>query len=218
VRFAGAVLLPLAFLACASARADVVYFTNLDQSIDDLAPINTTANFTLAQSFLTDSSSTLFVLDNVTLLMGDATATGGNFQVSIWANTDSGPNLPNFPVAVLSGSADPATAGNYVYNGSDLALAPDTLYWVVATVTAGPGNYNWAFTSSLTTTGPWTTLGWSEIDTNTTPNWQPILNNLPQLMSISATAVPEPSATAALLGTAAFGLVFFRRRQISGGL
>ena len=43
----------------------------------------------------------------------------------------------------LSGSANPATAGNYAYTGSYL-LAANTTYYIVAGVSSGTGAYEWA--------------------------------------------------------------------------
>jgi hypothetical protein len=95
----------------------------------------------LAQSFKTDATNTR--LTSVILRMdGDADAYGG-FFVRIY-NATGANQRPNQPVATLTGSANPATAGNYEYQPTgSLDLATNTCYWVVAGVSSGLGQYAW---------------------------------------------------------------------------
>jgi hypothetical protein len=119
----------------------------------------------------------------------------------------------------LSGSANPAAAGNHTYTSSGLVLAPSTSYWIVAGVTAGAGDYTWNMTNSNSYTGSWsipsTATHIYSFDLGS--NWESAADGFPRKFSISASAIPESSTTAALLATAAIGAaVWWRRRERAG--
>jgi len=123
----------LALLAMAPANATTIYDTLvLPTSIDNT--VYNEYNYyaqSAAQGFVTPA-----ILGGnqdqitVTMRMGDADVPNGGFQLELWS--DAG-NKPGAPLMTLSGSSQPATAGDYTYTGTQLLIA-NTGYWVVAGV------------------------------------------------------------------------------------
>lgn len=95
-----------------------------------------------AQSFVFSGGPS--ELGGVTLVMKTAPTAGGNFFVALYDNGAG--NLPGTSLLPLSGEANPAVAGNYLYtHGSTLNLAAGNTYWVVAGVSSGTAEYDWSF-------------------------------------------------------------------------
>ena len=126
--------LALGFMPLVVLSQGTVYLSNLDESANGISTMNG------AQSFVTGSASDGYLLDSVTLLMGQWAGGSGSFSVLVFSNVVVNPteNL----VGTLEGNTDPASAGEYVYTASDIILAPNTTYWIVT------GGYAWQFTSS----------------------------------------------------------------------
>jgi len=164
-----------------------------------------------AASFTTDSSS--YTLDSVTIKIYSVTDASGNFQLSLYSDATGEPGTS---MEILSGSANPAVGDN-TYTSASVSLSSNTQYWVVAMVTSGTGDYNWADTQDLTQTNS-SGASWSlderAVSNNAGGTWA--VNSSPGRnfrLSVTATAVPEPSTYAALAGLAALGLVAWRRRR-----
>lgn len=200
--------LKLAGLAVIAAFAEIpevraaVMVSNLNETPVSSFPVGQ-SNWWAGNQFITDASAASFQLDSVTLSMDTAMNTGGGFFVAIYSN---GVGEPGTQLELLSGVANPATAGEYTYTSTGLTLAPNTSYWVVAGISGGTGIYPWKVENDAEVhfTGPWQI---PSTDTHITSfqnggdNWR---NDLPhdgfaRLFSVSATAIPEPATMQVLL-------------------
>jgi len=212
-------------LACLvePARAEVV-LSNLTEI--SLGPDSVSSGKWLASSFVTNSQA--WTLTSATLSFGSAQNTSGNLFVNLYSNAT---NSPGSSLGTLSGSENPASAGQYTYTSNGISLDPSTTYWLVAGVSSGDGAYPWLFAGSIASTGVWSipstnTYAYNETGVGTT-GYRPTEGlgtsgsstwsshpGTPQLFSIEATAVPEPSTYAmALAGLACGGYSVFRRRK-----
>jgi hypothetical protein len=82
------------------------------------------------QSFETRSGGNGYLLNSVSLLMGDIYGSASNLNVSIYSDNSgqAGSSVGN-----LIGNNDPKTAGQYIYTASGIILNPSTTYWIVTT-------------------------------------------------------------------------------------
>jgi hypothetical protein len=159
-----------------------------------------------SQSFQTGVASNGYILNSITLLMGDWLGNASNFVVSI--NSDNS-GQPGTILANLSGNGDPETAGQYVYAASSLTLNSNTTYWIQATCDSSslgplfpPGGYAWQITTSPNYTSA---DGW-----NTSGVGNSVGNGWLLQFGVSATAVPESNSSAlTVLGLVVFA--FWRR-------
>ncbi len=105
---------------------------------------------TIAQSFTTDSSS--YLLDSITLHMNFATPDPIGFNLALHADNAGEPGAL---IANLSGDTSPEF-GQFTYTAGGEALAANSTFWAVATVTGG--TYDWAITdtNNETSLGGWT--------------------------------------------------------------
>lgn len=200
-------------IAVPASRATVMV-SNLAETTFSSFPVGV---WWAGNRFITDSSAPSFQLDSVTLSMDAASATDGGFFVAIYSD---GIGEPGSLLGTLSGSSNPAAAGQYTCLSTGLSLAANTSYWVVAGAGSGGGTYNWNLTGDpFSYTGPWQIPA---TDTHITSfsaggdNWNTLPNDsFPRQFSISATAVPEPTISTLLMmaGTLALGIV--RRRKLS---
>jgi len=163
-----------------------------------------------AQAFTVGSISA--TLTSVTLRMEWASAGNGGFRVALWSDAGGSPGAR---LAMLTGHPSPIAAGDFTYINQltpRLPLVAGTTYWVVASVLHTPfvpayREFLWAVTDSGAETGSpgWTiandcqTIGY----TNGVPDAWFSYPGLAQQMRIDATLVPEPSALALLLASAA---------------
>jgi len=86
------------------------------------------------------------VLSSVDLLMADAPAPSGGFQVSLY--DDSGNDEPGKLLSELVGPENPSTAGRYVYSTSnDVVLQASKKYWLVASVKKPGAEYRFQILS-----------------------------------------------------------------------
>lgn len=201
VRFAAALA---AGLLAASASAQVTV-SNLANDIGTSMLISTSNYTAVAVSFTTDSAT--YSLTSVTLHMGGSN-TSSPLTVSIY-NDNSG--LPGSSLTTLSG-ANPTSSGNYTFTSTGLALSANTTYWVAA-ATSGSGQYDWDATADLSqsnTGGATWTIG-DSTQLFYSGSWGTI--TVSGMMSVTATAVPEPGTYAALAGLTALGFVAWRRRR-----
>ena len=140
----------------------------------------------------------------------------GGFSVAVWSNNSGVPGAV-ISGGSLSGVSDPSSTGLFSYTASAATLSPSTTYWVVASVPSGPGSvYQWTYAGSLTQND--TAPGWSidgQFAYRTGSVWvaQDSLE-APFMMSIEATAVPEPAEFASIAGIAGLlGAGWLRRRR-----
>jgi len=158
--------------------------------------------------FTTDSSA--YQLDSVTILMEDAADTSGNFFVAIFDDS-AGPNTQVLN-GLLSGSANPSTAGLYTYNpAGTVELAANTSYWVTLGVSVGDGDYRWETIDDTSEVGPWTLGDNQFLSFNQGGSWSSSVL-VPGGLSISATVVPEPTSIV-MVGSVCVVLLLRRRRD-----
>ena len=166
-----------------------------------------------ATHFITDDSAAAFLLDDVTVSMDAATDEGGGFFVAIFSDAGDSPGVL---IHTLSGTENPAAAANYTYTASGGSLAPSTSYWVVAGVTEGGGVYNWNVADfAFSTTGSWDIPAAATHITSFGSggdNWNAVQDGYPRLLSVSATPIPEPTASVLAIVTATFASRRRRRR------
>jgi hypothetical protein len=130
-------------LTCSASRAAVI-FDSTTTTPDNYG--NVEADGWFGQSFSMGSSSATLSSVVLSMTADNAVVPTGNFFVSLYDATGAG-STPGASLLTLSGSANPATAGDYTYTGS-LLLAANTTYYVVAGVSSGSGVYEWAAHSS----------------------------------------------------------------------
>ena len=156
----------------------------------------TGANLSCATGFTTGTVASNYTLHSVTLSFAAATGSPAGFQLAL--HTLSGGVPSSSPRVVLSGSANPATGGDYTYtcSGANCALSANTLYFMVATATStsGDNHFTWETTSAAAETNVPSNNGWSIAnDHRWNDPWQSVAR--PGLMKVAASAAPTLTAT-----------------------
>lgn len=172
-----------------------------------------------ANAFTTNNQR--WLLNSVIVSMAPASNTDGNFFLSIFDTAVGGG--PGSELGLLDGvdnpSGTPSSLFEYTAAGAGLLLNANTQYWVVAGVSSGNGIYNWNYTESSSTTGPWSIpLTFTYIRSlDQGASWTLQENGYPQQFEINATAIPVPEIDPAGIGsvlalvTGAIGLLERRR-------
>lgn len=132
-------------------------------------------------------------------------------QLSIYSNAS---DRPGVSLAVL-GSATTIDAGNLIYAfapTSTLALQPTTTYWWISNYVSD-GQYSVGMTASTNETSAfgWTIGNGLVQSSNGGTSWN-VDTLYTMQFSVAASAVPEPSTYAAILGAAALVLAGVKRR------
>jgi hypothetical protein len=193
-------------LATPSLQAQVVFANNLSEAFGST---HRTLNEYTGSQFTTDASASSFTFNSVTIGINSVLTAGGDYAVNLYSDAAGKPDVS---LGSLSGDT-PSAGGNYTYTSSGIALTALTPYWVVIEST-GTGQYFQNMTASSSVSGGWgisTQVNYSP-DSGTFWYLAGTAGHRPQL-SISATAVPEPSTYAMLAGLGALGLVLTRRRR-----
>jgi hypothetical protein len=163
----------------------------------------------LYDSFSTGTGSG-FLLTGVQLLLSKSGGSSGTTSIGIY-NNDAGtsPPSPGSLFATIGTVSDSSLSGAAsVWNvslGSPLSLAAGTRYWVGLS-TSNNASTQWWYAASDTGTGVA-----DEFFSNSTGSFVNA-NDRPYQMSVSVTAVPEPSTCASLLAGLACGSYALRRR------
>lgn len=176
-----------------------LYFSNLSQPVSGYLIGNG------AQPFTTGLASNGYILNSVTILMGNWLGGASNFVVSI---CDDNNGQPGTSLGTLSGNSDPESAGQYIYSAQGILFTASSIYWIVGSSDVAPssglfppGGYVWQLTSSSAYTS---SDGWSISTVNS-------MGILCLQFSINATPTPEPCAFA-LVGLA-IGLMLVMGRR-----
>jgi hypothetical protein len=187
----------IALLLGVSSLPAAVIFDTVEANGNDF--VDTTLS--LAQSFKTDAVNVR--LTSVILRLDAAVNPAGGFFVAIYDAT--GPNkTPNHAVAVLSGSDNPATSGNYGYSPTGtLELSPNTSYWVVASVSSGLSQYPWR-RKVPATIAVGSTIGSSENYWIFGFGWDAPYVDVDFCMQVNAQPAPGPSLALAPDGSGGF--------------
>jgi hypothetical protein len=205
-------------LTCSASRADVL-FDSTTTPANDYAYIagggagSGYMEEWIGQTFTMGGSSA--TLSSVVLAMAadNTVIPSGNFFVSVYDANGAG-STPGISLATLTGSANPATAGNYIYTGS-LLLAANTTYYIVAGVSSGNAVYEWAAHAGEDVG----TIGYSDSfdggatwNTDNTPPGTVFTDSTFNMKINGDISVPEPS-TIGLVVVGLLGVLGIRRRK-----
>jgi|GEM_PF-2521198 len=172
-----------------------------------------------AQSFTTGVGS--YTLNSIDLKLVGRNGTASIFTVALYSESSS---TPGSLLVTLTGNSDPSTAGTFSYTATGgYTLDASTTYFMVASVPSGGSGDSYSYRmstdpsdSETTSVASWT-LGNGSLSRDNTGSgiWSsPSSSSL--IMSVTATAVPEPSSYAAIFGgLALIGTFLVRRRKRS---
>lgn len=197
--FAAIVFLTIDLLASQTMRAQgTTYVSNLGQTPTGSAAVASDA--WIAQTFLTGSNSSGYVLNSIQLLMGTASGNPSSFTVSLYSKSgDPGrfqiPGDTPQSVGSLTGS-NPATGGLFTYTTSGFLLSPSAWYFVVVTAATpvAQGAYNWSAVNSSTIGSDGWKIDNSYFTSTNGSSWTFHPRENVFQLGINATAVPEPSS------------------------
>jgi hypothetical protein len=200
----------------AMSQGSVTFLSNLEQTSTGSAAVG--SDSWLAATFFTGGNAGGYLLNSVQLSMSDGSGSPSDFTVMIYsANIGVGIN-PGSSVGTLTGSANPATGGNYTYSTpSLLTLSSGTPYFIVITsgTAVANGAYDWSLSGidSYNPAGGWGVINGVSSGVYQSGNgtsWTSLSATYPQF-AIDATAAPEPG----VIGLFALGglLIAFQRRK-----
>jgi hypothetical protein len=133
---------------------DVFYISDMGTSSTGSGMIGSNSWF--AQTFVTGSKASGYVLNSIQLLMDAPAGTPGGFNVSIYSKSGdphSEHELGDSPQNNLGSfiGSEPTTPGIFDYTNPGIVLAPSTWYYVVLTAatSTNAGSYIWSATSGL---------------------------------------------------------------------
>lgn len=190
----------LAVLAPQITQAQgTLYLSNLGQTSTGRSSVGNDS--WLGEGFSTGTNAGGYLLNSVQLALADASGNPGGFTAMLYTGVGAAAPFPGTSLGTLNGSLQPVTAGIYAYSpASDLALSPNTMYFIVLTAgtVVANGAYEWSFTSTYP---PVSSGGWhgsaAFVSSSDGLNWH--FNSAYAQFGISATDVPEPSTLGLLI-------------------
>lgn len=167
-------------------------------------------------SFTVGSSDLL--LESVSLVLR-AVSGSPTPLIILYSNVEGANTIGSEVIATFTNPADSITSTFQTYTftpSGSVTLQADTQYWLTVQAAAGSTELRWAASTSETVTsdGSITYTALRGGQNNNPGSWGTPVGN-PNAFSISATAVPEPSAYALLFGGMAIGVTCLRRRRRS---
>jgi hypothetical protein len=168
-------------------------------------------------SFTTGASVGGYDFSSITIPFINATGSPGTLFVDLYSTfTPSSGSSPTGLVANLSlSSGNPASAGSAVFSGS-ATLAATTTYFLLLSApsaTTIDNSFNYRTPGTLNEDGGGL-AGWTIGDAGyISLNGGAWTDGGGNMMSIQASAIPEPSTYAAIAGAAMLGLAIWRRRR-----
>jgi hypothetical protein len=163
----------------------------------------------IGQEIETGNNPGGYTLNSVEVQMAASTGSPAGFALSLFSVASGAPSQL---LGGLSGSANPASAGAYMYNASGITLAPSTEYYFVESATSSleQGSFEWDFVSGV----PVAMDGWQNmaaaISGDQGADWS-IAGRSAFQVAIYATPVPEPSPW--ILGALGGGILLWVRMR-----
>ena len=194
--------------------SETVLLSNLEQPANDPSPSFISASVWNGAVFITGNEPTRFGSATLVLRGGFP----GHFWTTLYSDNGGTPGVPLLG-GNLTGPSNPDSGQAKFFAGTDVILAPQTQYWLVAS-TDEPGtsgqSYGWYMTYSA---DYFSSAGWQlpnhgayTVDAGAT--WISTADALiprPFFFEITGTVVPEPSTFALLFGGVACFLLFAKR-------
>ena len=222
-RAAALVLGGVLVLCPIGVQAAVVVYGNLGNSGTNALSGSTNAFVSdtqwLAQAFTVGGTNT--ILQTVSAGLYDTEATTATLRLF--------PNVSGVPggsaIATQTQVVNQTTASLFVFNFNAQLVSGSTYWAVLSSADGAETGFNWAFNNagnapSTRNTSGWTfpddgeTLIGTKLTTNSGATWGDSGVNRPASISITATAVPEPSTYAMAAAAAGlYGLAKLRRRR-----
>lgn len=162
-----------------------------------------------AQSFVTGASGER--LSAIDVLVGRR-AGDPIIVAELHADSATGPGslLSSFTVPLLPASSPQVVT---LTPGTDVALAPDTTYWLVLG-TSGPGSFGWSYAQGNGSTGPGSLASYA-YSADGGASWGSFGSDNPYQLQVDVSAVPEPAAVQALMLGLLCMIGLMRRRRRS---
>jgi hypothetical protein len=208
-------LAAITLVACGSAQAAVV-FGNL--GLDGAGAIGSSGGTTLnnttwrAQGFTIGAGVTDLVLATVTIGFNVNANGSADVRLDLYSNNSGVPGSSLFNTTKTLAANTLNLPITFTF---DQTLSAATTYWIVAQKTGGAGTVSWRPASPTAAPTTRNASGWTNANATTSSDdgvtWGSTGNGSSNSISITATAVPEPSAFV-MLSLGAIGLVARRRR------